>query len=49
MRVQSVDQIIAPAELRSFVIHALERRLGTSTVTGAPAAAVADAGHRAPT
>jgi Phosphoenolpyruvate carboxykinase N-terminal domain len=47
MRVGSVDQIIAPAELRPFVIHALERRLGRQHGAGAPAAA-ADAGHPAP-
>lgn len=34
MRVGSVDQIIAPADLRPFVIHALERRLGNGPIGG---------------
>jgi acetyl/propionyl-CoA carboxylase alpha subunit/acetyl-CoA carboxylase carboxyltransferase component len=29
-RVGSIDQIISPAELRPFIIHALERRLGAA-------------------
>lgn len=39
MRVGSVDHIIAPAQLRPFVIHALERRLAAhGHPAGAPAA-----------
>jgi acetyl/propionyl-CoA carboxylase alpha subunit/acetyl-CoA carboxylase carboxyltransferase component len=30
LRVGSIDQIISPAELRPFIIHALERRLGAA-------------------
>jgi hypothetical protein len=33
MRVGSVDHIISPAELRPFMIGALERRLGGSAAT----------------
>ena len=42
MRVGSVDRIITPAQLRPFVIHALERRL-TGSVTSAPAVTVPSA------
>ena len=44
MRVGSVDRIIAPCELRPFIVHALERRLAATarpaagTSAGAPAA-----------
>jgi hypothetical protein len=47
MRVGSVDRIIAPSELRPFIVHALERRLATTpppaagTSAGSPAASPA--------
>ena len=36
MRVGSVDRIISPAELRPFVVGALERRLAASPAAAAP-------------
>jgi acetyl/propionyl-CoA carboxylase alpha subunit/acetyl-CoA carboxylase carboxyltransferase component len=46
MRVGSVDHIIVPAQLRPFVIHALEQRL-TGIVTSVPAVPVPGAAEEA--
>jgi hypothetical protein len=48
MRVGSVDHIIAPEQLRPFVIRALERRLAVGVAREAPAAVAREAPAAAP-